>query len=76
MIKDHVEIKTKITRPVNINANTEEELKHPYISRQLAKLIISYRKMHGDYKAVSELKNLNIVNDELLQKLLPYLTVN
>lgn len=73
-IKDRFEIKTKITRSVNINSNNEIDLKHPYISRQLAKVMISYRKMHGDFKEVNDIRKLPLVNDELFQKLLPYLS--
>lgn len=73
-IKDRFEIKTIITRPVNINSNTEEELKHPYITKQLVKLMISYRKMHGDFKEVNDIRKLPLVNDALMQKLLPYLS--
>ncbi|MFI5220332.1 MAG: helix-hairpin-helix domain-containing protein [Bacteroidia bacterium] len=74
-IKNHFEIKTKMIRPVNINSNDETEMKHPYISKQLARLFISYRKMHGDFKDVNELKKISFMEVELFAKLEPYLAV-
>ena len=56
--------------------NDENDLKHPYITKQLARLFISYRKMHGDFKNVNELKILSFMDDELFEKLVPYLVVD
>ena len=46
---------SSILQKINLNHATENELKsHPYISWNQAKLICSYRKMHGDFKNVSD----------------------
>ena len=66
---------SKVTK-LNINTATVEEMKkHPYIKYNLANLIVNYRKQHGNYKSVEEIKKLDLVNDELFAKLAPYLTI-
>lgn len=64
------------TRKININKADRDSLwGHPYISRSLANLIVSFRKEHGDFASVDELGKLVLVNDSMLRKLRPYLTV-
>lgn len=61
---------------INLNQATEGELKsHPYISWNQAKLIISYRKMHGDYKNVNKLLQIGALEKEWLEKLKCYLEI-
>ena len=63
-----------ILQKINLNKATESELKsHPYISWNQAKLIISYRKMHGNYKNVNELLQIGALKKEWLDKLKYYL---
>jgi competence protein ComEA len=75
-IKSYVDVKTKNFRTININTAYEPELKHPYISKQLAVVLVNYRKMHGNFKSVEEIKKLPLINDELYLKLAHYLSVN
>ncbi len=59
-----------------LNTATLEELRsHPYIGFNLARLIIAYRTQHGSFRTVEDVKNIKIVNEELYQKLQPYLTL-
>lgn len=74
-IETQLEVKTKNLRLININTAYETELIHPYISKQLAIILVNYRKMHGNFKRVDEIQKLPLVNDELYRKLAPYLTV-
>lgn len=65
---------SSIYQKINLNKATESELKsHPYISWNQAKLIISYRKMHGNYKNVNELLQIGALKKEWLDKLKYYL---
>jgi competence protein ComEA len=75
-IKNHVEVKAKNLRTININTAYEPELRHPYISKQLAAVLVNYRKMHGNFKSLEEIKKVHLINDELYLKLAPYLSVN
>lgn len=74
-IQNQLEVKTHNIRTININTAFEPGLKHPYISKQLAVILVSYRKMHGNFKSMDEIKKLPLINDELYRKLAPYLTL-
>ncbi len=64
---------TKIIK-ININTATFEELKkHPYLSYKQINAIIQYRKQHGAYKNISDMKNILILNEDILRKIAPYL---
>jgi DNA uptake protein ComE-like DNA-binding protein len=39
-------------------------------------VLVNYRKMHGNFKSVEEIKKLPLINDELYLKLAHYLSVN
>lgn len=58
-----------------IHINKDHYMRHPYISKQLAQLIISRRKMHGSFDSIEEIKKIPLVNEELFRKLAPYITV-
>ncbi len=74
-IKEKFEIRSKHWRRMNINTDNPDELKHPYITKQMAALIINYRKMHGDYKSTNELKNISSLNERHIARMLPYIMV-
>jgi competence protein ComEA len=75
-IKPYLKINGDNIHKININTATEEELKaHPYIRWQLAKVITEYKKQHGDYKALVELKKIMLINEETYDKISPYLTL-
>lgn len=64
-------------RYTRLDINREEAaglMKHPYISKALAHLMVAYRHQHGNYKRVEDLKKLHLVNEELYRKIAPYLT--
>jgi len=75
IIVNHVQVKEKTIEPININTNDASQIRHPYISFQLAKMIATYHATHGDYKDIAEIKKLPLVNDDLYAKLAPYLTI-
>jgi competence protein ComEA len=49
--------------------------KHPYFKFTLSKAIINYRKQHGNFKSMEELKNIKLVNDSIYQKITKYLEI-
>jgi DNA uptake protein ComE-like DNA-binding protein len=59
----------------NINTSNTYELKHPYLDAEVARVIVNYRKVHGNYSSVEQLKTLKILNQKEYEKLAPYLTV-
>ena len=62
---------------ININAATIEELKtHPYIGWKIANTIVKYRKMHGNYSTLEDLKKIHLITAENYPKIVPYLKIN
>jgi len=75
-LSENITVDVSKVKKININTATVEELKKQvYIKYNLAKLIVNYRKQHGNFKSVEEIKKLDLVNDELFAKLAPYLTI-
>lgn len=59
--------------PLKINSDSAKVLaRHPYISYDLAWVIINYRKQHGDIHSMDELKKIKSLDSDLLEKLRPY----
>ncbi len=60
---------------IHINTASEDELKqHPYIRYKLANQLVQYRNQHGNFSAISDIKKIMTVTEELYNKLSPYLT--
>jgi competence protein ComEA len=75
-IKDKLVINNISVKKFNINKSTVDELKtHPYIRYNIANAIVQYRILHGDFPAVSDLKKIMIITDDIYSKAAPYLTV-
>ncbi|MEO5602688.1 MAG: helix-hairpin-helix domain-containing protein [Cyclobacteriaceae bacterium] len=65
--------------PVKLNINTasEEQLSaHPYIRYKTARVLITYRFQHGDFKEVHDIKKLQVITQEEVEKILPYISVS
>jgi len=68
---NHPDLKT-----ININTADINELRaHPYFGWNIANAIINYRQQHGNYKAVEDIKKIDIITEELYNKLTPYLVI-
>jgi competence ComEA-like helix-hairpin-helix protein len=74
-IRKWLVVKDTTIQKININKATIEELKFPYINYNLANAIYQYRQQHGDYKNLQDLQKIVLVNDSLLNKLSPYLSL-
>lgn len=51
-------------------------LAHPYFDYPLVKSIFRYKDRKKEVKSLQELKDLDLVNDELYGKIAPYLKIN
>lgn len=68
-------VKDEIER-ININTATIEELKiHPYISFNVANSIVKMRMANGRYETISQIKASRLIDEEMYQKIQPYLTI-
>ena len=75
-IKPLLKISGNDIKKLNINTAKEEELKaHPYIRWQLAKVITEYKKQHGDFKTLQDLKKIMTIDEETYNKISPYLII-
>ncbi len=61
---------------ININTASDFDLgKHPYISNDIAKAIAIYRKQHGNYSKIEDVRKIVFINQAMYQKIVPYITV-
>ena len=64
------------TAKVSINnASLEQLCELPGIGEVTAGKIIDYRKEHGGFRSLEELKNVERIGDKTFEKLLPYITL-
>jgi len=79
---DSVVVKTnwekfELTTPckkIPINLASEEELAgHSYVGRKLAKVIVNYRKQHGEYKKAEDMLSIGMLDKEKWEKIVDYL---
>lgn len=60
---------------MDINTLDINELKHhPYINFRESNILMNYRKTHGPFKNVDDLKKVKGVRPDLVEKLTPYLS--
>lgn len=75
-IKPKLIVKSSSIKQINLNSATLDELKsHPYIKYAIANAIVQYRNEHGQFKSVADLQKLGAIDELLLRKITPYLTV-
>jgi DNA uptake protein ComE-like DNA-binding protein len=65
-----------VPKKLDLNSATEKELgSHPYIKKNIAKAIVSYRFQHGAFTNVSDLGKLAQMKPLDVEKIIPYLTI-
>lgn len=75
-IKFYLKSENPSLRKININTATIDELKaHPYIKWSIANPIVAYRKEHGAYSNLEDIKKIPSVTEDLFNKLVHYLTI-
>lgn len=76
-LKDQLSVSPFTLRKLNVNTATFSDLKrHPYLTYKQMNAIIQYRRQHGPYRTVDDLKKIVILNEEILRKIAPYLIFN
>lgn len=74
-IKPYVSVNGKVAQ-LNLNTSTFKELnKHPYIEYNLTKAIFNLKKKLKTFNSVEDIKQIDLVTEELYTKIAPYLTV-
>lgn len=73
-IKPRLQIGNPVVKQLSINSASADELKlHPYVRYPIANAIVQYRSQHGNYAALSDLKKIMLITDDVYNKILPYL---
>ena len=74
-IKDQVKVNATQIKKIDINTATFDEMKnHPYLKYKQINAIIQYRKQHGKYNSIEDLKKVIILSPQTIQNLTPYLS--
>ncbi|WP_338768463.1 helix-hairpin-helix domain-containing protein [Bernardetia sp. ABR2-2B] len=61
-------------KKININKADYQTLKnHLYIKGKSASILLKYKKQHGNYKNIEDIKKSRAIKEENLTKLIPYL---
>ncbi len=75
-LKSRLKCVETATKKININTATAADLNnHPYINWSLSNAIVTYRTQHGYFKTLSEIEQIQLLDQGKLAKLLPYLSV-
>ena len=75
-IKPYLEAGNTSVKKININtADVNTLTAHPYIKWNIANAIIQYRQQHGDFKSIDDIKKIHIIDQDIYQKIAPYLTI-
>lgn len=75
-IKTRLQCNNPALKTININTADINALRaHPYLRWNIANAIINYRQQHGDYKSVKDIRRIDIITEELYNKLAPYLVI-
>jgi len=74
---DNVIVDTAQMSKMDLNTATFNDLlNHPYFEYYLVKSIFNYKEAIGEFTSVEELRHVNLVYDQLFEKISPYLLVN
>ncbi len=73
MIEKFVSVDAASIKKININDCEAAQLKNPYLNWNMANAIVNYRKAHGKFKTIDDIKKTDLVDDETLRKIAPYL---
>lgn len=61
---------------LKINSLTEKELaQHPYMGYKQARQLCAYRRQHGNYPTIEDIRKNPLITDEVFEKLKPYLSL-
>lgn len=74
-IKDQITIGHTPLKTININTASFNDLKRsPYLSFKQINAIIQYRRQHGNYTGIADLKKIVLLNPEMIDKIMPYIS--
>ncbi|MFM7768888.1 MAG: ComEA family DNA-binding protein [Bacteroidota bacterium] len=66
----HLTLDTNLVRPLLVNSDS---LNHPYLNQKMAKVVVNYRKQHGPFQSIDDLKQVKAIDSQTIERLAPYL---
>lgn len=73
-LQAQVKVDPSKIKKTHINSiNFDGLSRFPYLSYKQSNAIIQFREQHGDYESIADMKNIAILNNEILRKIEPYL---
>lgn len=77
IIQSLIKIDPNKIKTINLNEVSAFNLQlHPYANRDQANLIVAFRKQHGKFEQVNDLKTIHGIDSVQLNKLMRYLVLN
>ncbi|WP_448702937.1 helix-hairpin-helix domain-containing protein [Mucilaginibacter sp. AW1-3] len=74
-ITPHIIVNAARIKKIHINTVTVDELRpFPYLNFKQMNAMVQYRAQHGDYHSMEDLRQVAILDAEILRKIAPYLT--
>lgn len=74
-IESQVSVNPNIIKKISINTISFDQLRlFPYLSYKQVNAIIEYRKQHGNYTSITDIKNIVLLDDKILRKIEPYIS--
>lgn len=74
LIKPSLQVSVNLIRKIRLNqASLEELAQHPYLRYKLARPVIDYRREHGPFSSVEDLRKIMALTETDIRKLTPYL---
>lgn len=75
-INERLEVDIDKVQRINLNTASIKDLaSHPYIDYAVANSIVKMRMAHGVFSTVTDVLRSKLIDDELFEKIKPYLTV-
>ena len=74
LMKEYLAVDETLIEKINVNTlNSDQLAEHPYISFAIAEEMVNFRNKYRPFEDLEELRKLYSMDDQLYEKLLPYL---
>lgn len=64
-----------VPKKIDLNNVSENQFMHPYLSRNQARAIVAFRKQHGPYQAMADLRKVALIDSVTYHRILPYMSI-
>jgi competence protein ComEA len=76
MILPGIALNAGLIKPIKLNSISSDTIYHPYLKKNLLKMILNYRNQHGAFTDKLVLKKLPLMTDSVYAKLEPYFSLD